>query len=372
MDCNCKNDILEKLKDIPLEWAEKIAEVICNSIIDEDLGLTCEQIRTCETVTELSEWTIAGMSVCIIYKDENGVSNKRCFNMADSLNLDTLDPKCIVSPSEWVTLGTVGQWQAFIDSLCSICQTTTTTTTSTTTTTTIIPIVTFDVCPGDDAEQACQTGDCEEPVTIYSPDMIVGVGSILYTDNTFTTPLTGVYAISAAGYYYELDITTGEITAIGSCSEFTSTTTTTTQVATTTSTTTTTTLPPLIGAVDLDVCAGTMEVADITFNGVTLEYHGVGDYPVLADENHQLRNPDRTRGTLEVTLTNPIDGARVMVYRNYNGHPATTQCITASSGQTVYTFNDFDMADEDAAADDPFYIWIDCMPCSTTTTTTLP
>lgn len=145
----CKEKILAQLTNIPTSWAIQIANVICDTI---EVDVTCEKVKECETLTTLSVFSVSGSEVCIEYKDEDGTTFRRCFNMNSIINnsLYNINPKCLTSQSNWRGMTFAQQWQMIIDKVCTDCTpvyTTTSTTTTTiapttTTTTTIIPTTT--------------------------------------------------------------------------------------------------------------------------------------------------------------------------------------------------------------------------------------
>lgn len=133
------------LCNIPYQWRTQIAKVICLSIADQQ-SLDCQMVKDCETVTTLSTFSVNGTEICITYRDENGVSFERCFDIETIINnsLDGIDPKCITTQEIWDSLSYEERIQAIIDYACT-CEeitttsTTTTSTSSTTTTTTVGP-----------------------------------------------------------------------------------------------------------------------------------------------------------------------------------------------------------------------------------------
>lgn len=138
-----KQQILEHLSPLPCDWAQSIANVLCefqSSIQTPD----CNKVKECETLTSLSDFVIDGNSVCITYKDENKVSVERCFDVTEILNnsVNDIDSGCVASSTSWNGMSYLEKFQAIIDTLCNCCPSVTTTTTipasSTTTTTTIL------------------------------------------------------------------------------------------------------------------------------------------------------------------------------------------------------------------------------------------
>lgn len=126
---NCEKVIEKYLCDLPSEWRKQITKVICE-FINPAVPLNCADVKKCETLTYLSAFTVSGSEVCIDYKDENGVTVHRCFDMAE-VGLD-LDPKCIMSQEDWDLLTWREKIQAIIDYACTCQQITTSTTTTTT------------------------------------------------------------------------------------------------------------------------------------------------------------------------------------------------------------------------------------------------
>lgn len=113
---NCEDVIQGYLCDLPSEWRKQIAYVICK-FLNPATSISCSDVKKCETLTSLSAFSVNGNEICIDYKDENGVTVHRCFNIAQ-IGL-TLDPKCIMSQQAWDALTWEEQIQAIIDYACS-------------------------------------------------------------------------------------------------------------------------------------------------------------------------------------------------------------------------------------------------------------
>lgn len=134
-----KCDIEEILKDIPEAWRYALIDILIK-IQEERESVDCEQVRDCETVTNLSEFTFNNTEICISYTNEEGITVERCFDIENIINetLADIDPLCITTPTVWNTMSYTEKIQALVDTVCSCCpETTTTTSTSTTTTTTV-------------------------------------------------------------------------------------------------------------------------------------------------------------------------------------------------------------------------------------------
>lgn len=133
-------DYDEILKDLPDEWKDAIIKILLDITASCSAGnIDCEDVKACETVTTISEWTINGTEVCIKFTNELGVEVERCFDVEnilnEQLNNGNIDPGCITTPTVWDTLTYTEKFQALIDTVCNCCPTTTTSTSTTTTTT---------------------------------------------------------------------------------------------------------------------------------------------------------------------------------------------------------------------------------------------
>lgn len=135
-----KCDLEEILKDLPSKWRDILIKLLLE--IQEDIPIDCNDVKECETLTTLSEFTQTGSDICITYTDENGVETERCFSLETTINntLDDVDPSCVTTPTLWNQMSLTEKFQALIDTVCNCCPSTTTT--STTTTTTEAPVTT--------------------------------------------------------------------------------------------------------------------------------------------------------------------------------------------------------------------------------------
>lgn len=132
-----KCDLEEILKDLPSKWREALIKILLE-IQDDRESVSCEEVRECETLTSLSEFTQNGTEICITYKDENEVSVERCFDVANIINnifsTTNINPGCVTDPTTWDTMTVQEKIQALIDTVCNCCPETTSTSTTTTTT----------------------------------------------------------------------------------------------------------------------------------------------------------------------------------------------------------------------------------------------
>lgn len=224
--CNCHQDLDALLCDIPLEWREGIVKSLC-AVYGELNQPTCDELRNCQTLTNLSPFTLIENNLSIKYKDEKGQIKTRSIDLTpifDSV-LDGVDPMCLTTPEDWASMSHTERMSLIYSEMCVCCPpttttTTTTTTSSTTTTTTIAPnCISYQVTSEGSSE--IQYTDCEgTPVT----DTI--------TDETiqFCAYEGSIVIVSGSPLIEILDVCTGG--------------TTSTSTTTTSSTTTTTTLEP--------------------------------------------------------------------------------------------------------------------------------
>lgn len=141
--CNCHIDLDKLLCDIPHEWRKGIVDSLCFALRPKEI--TCENIKKCETLTFLSDFTIQDGNLSVYYINENGTKHTSVVNLNSTIEnaLDEIDASCLMDQEEWNTLSNLERMAAIVDLLCPCCITTTTTsttttsTTSTTTTTTI-------------------------------------------------------------------------------------------------------------------------------------------------------------------------------------------------------------------------------------------
>jgi hypothetical protein len=127
---NCKDVINALLPSLPDDWREKLTCLVCEEIL-QVYNLECEDVRDCETVTSLSDFTFTDNQLSITYVDENDVSITRNITISAMLNDDPMDliepPSCVASVEDWINMSHSQKWQAVIDELCDSCEPTTTT-----------------------------------------------------------------------------------------------------------------------------------------------------------------------------------------------------------------------------------------------------
>jgi hypothetical protein len=127
----CVKKYIALMPSLPPRWAEMIACNICN-IVCNPIS-TCEDIRNCQTLTELTNFDVDGRRVCFSYDDERGVRLTRCFTLPITIDgIDDTEGSCLTE--EWGDLTSTEKWQAVVDKICNCCQPATTTSTTTTTT----------------------------------------------------------------------------------------------------------------------------------------------------------------------------------------------------------------------------------------------
>lgn len=125
-----KNKIKEYLKGLPSKWRDKLTDLLYDIGNDQSCP-SCDEIKECETLTSLSDFSVSGTEVSIRYKDEDGVTVTRSFDL-DTLigNHLNVDPSCITDETTWNNSTFSEKIQLIIDSHCDCCSTSTTTTTT--------------------------------------------------------------------------------------------------------------------------------------------------------------------------------------------------------------------------------------------------
>lgn len=118
-----KEQIEKYLDGLPSKWKEQLTELLC--LIKEDKQEPdCQQVKSCETVTSLSDFTVDGTVISIQYKDEKGITVTRSFDTETILNntLDSIQPNCLTTVQNWATLTFTQRIQLLIDSHCNCCE----------------------------------------------------------------------------------------------------------------------------------------------------------------------------------------------------------------------------------------------------------
>lgn len=118
-----KQQIEQYLSALPSKWAEQLTTLLCE-IKEERDSVDCAEVKQCETLTSLSDFTVSGSNVSIKYTGENGIQVTRTFDMSSALNgtLDDLDPNCLATPEQWNSMSYIERIQALIDSHCDCCE----------------------------------------------------------------------------------------------------------------------------------------------------------------------------------------------------------------------------------------------------------
>lgn len=115
---NCRKKYEKLLCDLPSKWADALADALCD-MTEEEQEAICPSVKECETLTGISEWTVEGTSVCFQYTNEAGDIQKRCFDL-NSL-LDEINPKCLGSQDEWITLTLEQRFALLFGKQCECC-----------------------------------------------------------------------------------------------------------------------------------------------------------------------------------------------------------------------------------------------------------
>ena len=121
---NCKEDIKSYLTNLPKSWADQVADIVCKYIVCDKDHIDCEEFKDCETLTELSNFSIQeDGQVCIQYKDELGVTVTRCFTLDQIINnkFNDIQPNCLTDLTTWNNLTFSEKIQLLIDKVCEDC-----------------------------------------------------------------------------------------------------------------------------------------------------------------------------------------------------------------------------------------------------------
>jgi hypothetical protein len=118
-----KEQIEKYLSGLPSKWKDELVQILC--LIKEQKQVPdCDLVKSCETVTSLSPFTVEGSVISIQFKDENGTTVTRSFDTNDIINaaLDGLDPQCLATQVQWDSLTFAQRIQLLIDAQCACCE----------------------------------------------------------------------------------------------------------------------------------------------------------------------------------------------------------------------------------------------------------
>lgn len=123
MNITCDNcvQVLDKyLCDIPSVWRKSIVRAIC-LFLPENETPTCEQVKTCETITSLSAFTTNGTIISVTFKDEKHKSHVLTIDIGNALtqSLSGLNPMCLATQEEWESWTNEQRWNRIINSSCN-------------------------------------------------------------------------------------------------------------------------------------------------------------------------------------------------------------------------------------------------------------
>jgi hypothetical protein len=238
------------LCDIPFEWRKGIVQALCYTL--DNIGVSCDDVKGCQTLTKLYPFSINGNILTAKFKDENGNVVSRTINLVDVIDdsLASVNPGCIMGIDEWSSLHHFEKIQAIIDAVCECCPNTTTTSSTTSTTTSAYTYYHAE-------EYACVDSVC----TLVADNRVIKVpNGFIYSPLYFYQGVTvtdhfykiiGLASYSTDAHEIDTESYSGDCTFFCPATTTTTTTTSTTSTTTippttTTSTTTTTTIPPCI------------------------------------------------------------------------------------------------------------------------------
>jgi len=110
------------LKDLPSKWKDQLVSILCQ-IKDERTHPTCDEVKDCETLTSLSDFSVEGDIVSVVYTDEHSVQVTRSFSVGQLVNntLEGIDPECLTDQTTWDNLTYSQRIQLLIDNFCDCC-----------------------------------------------------------------------------------------------------------------------------------------------------------------------------------------------------------------------------------------------------------
>lgn len=119
---SCEEQLSGYLTSVPSKWREQLISVLC--LIKKDKqNLDCQEVRECETVTSLSDFSTTGAVASITFTNEDEVSYSRSLNMSFILNdiMNKIDPQCLISKTDWLNLTFSEKIGRIISKQCDCC-----------------------------------------------------------------------------------------------------------------------------------------------------------------------------------------------------------------------------------------------------------
>lgn len=118
----CEQQLATDLSALPSKWRDQLISVLCQVKRDKQKP-ECQDVKDCETLTTLSDFTTSGSSASVTFQDEHGVSYERSFDISDILNnlMNNLDPGCLMTSTEWENLNYQEKFQEIINKHCDCC-----------------------------------------------------------------------------------------------------------------------------------------------------------------------------------------------------------------------------------------------------------
>lgn len=119
---NCEQTVGAYLCDIPENWRCQMITAICQTIA-RPYVFSCSDVKACETVTQLSNFTVNGNVITISFVNENQQEQSLSFDFTTLIDtsLDGLDPMCLGTQNQWDQWSHIERVQAIITNICAIC-----------------------------------------------------------------------------------------------------------------------------------------------------------------------------------------------------------------------------------------------------------
>jgi hypothetical protein len=208
---NCTQEYSTLLKLLPTAWRMPLVNLLCK-ITGTQLVPTCSEFQQCETLTSLSPFSVEGTTLSISYTGEDKTVVSRSVDFLELLNhaLDSVNPSCVATPTDWASMSFAQKIQALIDARCAGPVGTTTTAAPTTSTTTAI-------------DSPCISYKITNPTANPLNYTFIGCGGV--SGQTYS--LNANREISVCAVKDSVSVDTGLVlTPIASCVEETTSTTT--------------------------------------------------------------------------------------------------------------------------------------------------
>ena len=114
----CEQALSPYICDLPQKWQKAIVNAVCISI---NADLTCDDVKSCETLTSISPITSTGNVISMDFFDENHKKYILSMDITALVNtsLDGLDASCVATPEDWANMSNKERIELIINSSCN-------------------------------------------------------------------------------------------------------------------------------------------------------------------------------------------------------------------------------------------------------------